>query len=126
MVCARWKLKSDKSFFAFLSGGGAKRLVPILLVGLLLFGAAGLIFGEREEAVAVSASEEDRLSSAIEAVSGVGRCRVMTTENADGEISAVVVLCDGAESAAVRARLTELISSLYGIRSSRIAILKLE
>jgi hypothetical protein len=118
-------LRSDRSFFAFLSGGGARRLVPILLVGLLLFGAAGLIFGEGESE-AVVLGEEDRLCSAIEAVSGVGRCRVMTTEGKDGEISAVVVLCDGAESAAVRDRLTELISSLYGIRSSRIAILKLE
>lgn len=119
-------MKSDKSFFAFLSAGGARRLIPILLAGLLLFGAAGLIFGEREEAVAVSVDEEDRLASAIEATDGVGRCRVMTTKNSEGEICAVVVLCDGAESAKVRERLTELISSLYGIRSSRIAILKLQ
>lgn len=117
-------MRSDKSFFAFLSKGGAKKILPLLIVGLLLF-LVGSSFSQDKEEATVEVSCEDRLVEACSQVRGVGRCRVMTTENSEGEICAVVVLCDGADSAAVRQSLTELISSLYGIRSSRIAILKM-
>lgn len=123
----RFKLKSDKSFFAFLQKGGAARILPLLLVGILLFLVGSGFFSKSEEAEApATLSEEERLAEAIADVEGVGRCKVMTTEGAGGEIVAAVVLCDGADSPTVRLRLTELISSLYGIRSSRIAILKME
>ena len=123
----RWKLKSDKSFFAFLSKGGAVRLLPLLLAGILLFLlGSGMFTQSGAEPTDTYPSEEERLEAAVSAVEGVGRCRVMTSVGQDGEIVAAVVLCDGADSPAVRLRLTELISSLYGIRSSRIAILKME
>jgi hypothetical protein len=122
----RLKLKSDKSFFAFLSKGGASKILPLLIVGILLFILGSGFFGESKEAEAVTQiTEEERLAMAIGEVEGVGRCKVMTTADEEGEIVAAVVLCDGADSPTVRLRLTELISSLYGIRSSRIAILKM-
>ena len=123
----RWKLKSDKSFFSFLSRGGARKFLPLLVFGVLLFILGSWISSpdEAEEGVAEMSAEES-LAEACSMVDGVGRCRVMVTENSEGEICAVVVLCDGAESAAVRKNLTELISSLYGIRSSRIAVVKME
>ena len=106
--------------------GGVGKLLPFLLAGLLLFALGSGLFSEEIVEEEASLSTEERLTLVCSGVEGVGRCKVMTTENGDGEIVAAVVLCDGADSAAVRLQLTELICSLYGIRSNRVAIIKME
>lgn len=117
-------MKSDKSFYAFISGGGAKKILPLLILGVLLFIiGSGFVFDGEEQAEEVTV--EQRLVEACSRVDGVGRCKVMTTEDSEGKICAVVVICDGADSPEVRLSLTELISSLYGIRTGRIAVLKM-
>ena len=58
---------------------------------------------------------------------GVGECRVMITYSADGKsVYGVAVLCEGAESPEVRANVTELLASLFGIGANRISILKID
>ena len=42
------------------------------------------------------------------------------------EVFSVAVICEGADDVSVRARLTELITSLYGIGANRVSIVKLE
>ena len=40
----------------------------------------------------------------------------------EGEVFAVAILCEGAESPKVRQKLTELVCSIYGIGSNRVTI----
>ncbi|MBO7197060.1 MAG: hypothetical protein J6V80_07065, partial [Clostridia bacterium] len=61
-------------------------------------------------------------------IEGVGECRVMITYDPDSReerVYAVLVLCEGADSASVRERITSSLSSVYGIGSHRIEIQKL-
>jgi type III secretory pathway lipoprotein EscJ len=118
-------LKSEGSFLSFLKGGGVKKILPLLAVGVALLVLSSPLFFGREEGETVSVSAEGELSELCSAIDGVGRCRVMITYGEGEEVAAVAVLCDGADSVEVRARLNELISSLYGIRTNRISVVKM-
>ena len=95
---------------------------------LLLFSTAG---EERTDA-GIQYEEEIRLTELCRRVKGVGDCYVMigyTTErvgysSSEKRVSSVTVLCDGADSARVRGELVELITSLYGIGSNRVTVLR--
>ena len=121
MENVRCRLKSDKSFTDYIKGGGAAKIIPIIILGivLILFGSG--IGGEREESVSVGA--EDKLCQMLSSVEGVGRCKVMINESEDGEVYAVAVLCDGAGHAKVRERVVSLIRSMYGIGANRVSVL---
>ena len=114
-------MKSDKSFLEFLKSGGLAKIIPFLILGavLIIFGSS---MGDTSEQ-AVSVGAEADLADTIASIEGVGRCKVMINQDGDGEICAVAVLCDGAESAKVRARVVSLLRSLYGIGSNRISVL---
>ena len=114
------KFPSDKSFFEFLGTkkGSPVWLILVLAVALLLFGVGG----QKEQ----EASASDETAELCSMISGVGECLVMITYRDGGEVFAVAVLCDGAESTVVRRDLTELICSLYGIGAHRVSILPLK
>jgi len=119
------KLKSDRSFTDFIRGGKLSALLPLLIIGVLLLLIPSLYNGGGSGESGAPTGEE-RLYEMCSLVEGVGECKVMITYSEGGdEVYAVAVLCEGAESAAVRARLVELIGSLYGIGSNRIAVLEL-
>ena len=113
-------MRSDKGFFEFIRGIITPRIAILVGAGILL-----LLFAGQPLLRTESADVSDELSELCSSVGGVGRCRVMTTCGADGEIEAVAILCDGADSAEVRSELSRLISSLYGIGYHRISILKI-
>ena len=71
-------------------------------------------------------SPEEELTEICSSLSGVGRCRAVICYGEGGSVSAVAVLCEGADSVFVRERITELITSLYGIGANRIAVLKID
>ena len=89
----------------------------LLLLGILLM----LI---PTESAATERDEEARVLEMCSGISGVGRCSVMLNTK-DGDVISAAVLCDGADSEAVRSDIKDLISSLYGIGYNRISILKL-
>jgi hypothetical protein len=100
----------------------------IWLVGLMLLGLILILIGNEQagEKIAVTQTEEMRATEMCAMMDGVGDCRVMMTYRPDSdEVYAVLVLCDGAESVAVRERITSLFTSLYGIGSHRVEIEKL-
>ncbi len=66
----------------------------------------------------------DDLAVLCSKIDGVGRCSVMINYDEGGSVSAVAVVCDGAESLSVREGLYKLISSLYGVGYNRISVLK--
>lgn len=114
---------SDSSFRSFLNfGGTAPKALIVLLIGFLL-----LLVGGREISVSEEVTDETKIAEMCSVTAGVGNCRVMVTHSSeDGGVYAVAVLCDGADSAEVRGRITEMICSLYGIGAHRVSVLKLE
>ena len=119
----RSRSDSDSGFRGFLNfSGTAPKAAIILIIGFLL-----LLLGGREISVAGDVTEETKIAEMCSVTAGVGECRVMVTYSPeDGGIYAVAVLCDGADSAEVRSRITEMLCSLYGIGSHRVSVLKLE
>ena len=116
------KSDSEGSFRSFLSHSGkAPKAAAILLLGALL-----IILGNAELGGQKDAREEEKIAEICSVPEGVGECRVMVTYSPNGEsVYAVAVLCEGAESAAVRGRITEMICALYGIGSHRVSVMKL-
>ena len=47
----------------------------------------------------------------------------MINEGESGEVYAVAVLCDGADSVKVRERIVDFMRSLYGIGANRVSVL---
>lgn len=123
---------------------GKKRLTFILIllsVGLLLVALSSVNKTEVTDSADLSEYKEEleeRLERLCSEVDGVGRCTVMVTfsrgeentykgskltESRPPEVLGVTVVCDGGDNATVRARLTEMLSALFGIGSNRIAVL---
>ena len=118
----RCNLRSDKSFAEYLrSRPSFAVIIAVALLGLLLIIASSVTPSVEDK------SEEESLSEICSSIEGVGRCRtVITYAEEDGEVFAVAVLCEGADSVFVKERVYKLITSLYGIGSNRVAVLKIE
>ena len=117
------KLKSDKSFIEFLrSGGGSLKIGVILLLGamLILIGSLG---GKGQ--TGEKPDTESRVAEMCALAEGVGRCEVMLTYSESGEVVSALVLCDGGDLPAVRARVSDMVSSLFGIGTNRIRVQKI-
>ena len=102
--------------------------VAVLAVFLIFFGASEK--AEEEQASASDARAEiEALCSSVE---GVGKCRVTVVFEPEGatggreRVYSVAVVCEGGDSIYVRARLVELITTLYGIGSNRVSVMKLQ
>ncbi len=116
------KSKSDKGFLDFLrSGGGSLKIWVILLLGaaLILIGSLG---GTDKKS---APDTETRVAEMCALAEGVGRCEVMLTYGSDGEVESALVLCDGGDLPSVRARVTDMVSSLFGIGTNRIMVQKI-
>ena len=128
-------MKKEKSFIEYLKALPlGTRLAACVAVLAVLF-AQGIspetaknialgVGGENTSDPDVS-DETAELAEVCSMVEGVGRCRVMINYTESGEVGAVAVLCDGADRTEVRSRLVGLISSLYGIGTHRISVLKI-
>ena len=107
---------------------GARLLLPLLLIGIVLLVAGAFSDKSSEEPLS---SEEERLGALCSGVEGVGECRVMisyeeTGRNSSDKVVGVAVVCEGGGSVAVQNRICMLITSLYGIGANRICILPLD
>ena len=94
-----------------------------LALGLILI----FIGGTEKETLADGVDQEERLAEICSGIAGVGDCTVIlyyAPEGADERIESVIVVCEGADSADVRLRLTEMLSSFFGIGTNRIKIEK--
>lgn len=116
------KSSSDRGIRDFLSGDkAATRLVGLVVIGLALILLAAFIPSNGGSTEAAG-GEEGRLCQVLSSMDGVGECVVMLTYDADGGVYAAAVLCEGAESLAVRQGVISLVTSLYGIGSNRVEI----
>ena len=108
----------------------------VLLAGVLL-----LVSGGREEnsdtaqtqtdADSFSLSDfETQLCRRLSAIDGAGRVELMLSLEQTGEavyavtFRGAIVLCDGAENAAVRLAVTQAVETVCGLTSDRITVLK--
>lgn len=103
-----------------------KSFLPIaiaLALGILLW-----CLGSTNETEEVSAvGMEERLAEICSGVEGVGECEILiyyskTDTRGDAAVESVLVICDGADSVDVRARLTAMLSSFFGIGTNRIRV----
>lgn len=126
-----------------------RRIVLIVcaaLVGAILVGASFIGKGENKEIQESKTLEEYKkelegeLEAACSMVRGVGRCEVIVTfsrgventyrgtvlvESRPPEVMGVSVICEGADSDEVRASVTDMMATLFGIGKNRISVMKL-
>ena len=114
-------------------GIGRILIIILLGVGLLLLTVGGR--EKSEENTAYTPDEEARLAELCSSLSGVGKCRVFIayeertvsySSRTEKVIVGVAVICEGGGNDSVKARLTSLIDSLYGIGANRIRIDRME
>ena len=112
-----------------------KRNKSVILVAALLLIGCLLIFSPSGEETVSDDNIEARLEELCSSLSGVGACRVMVTYNVVGKtyatdgrrvVESVTVVCKGADKVGVRAELTAMLSSLFGIGTNRIHISKMK
>ena len=89
-------------------------VLGIIVLAVLLIPARG---SEKTEAL----GEEEKLEALCSRIEGVGECHVMVTYR-EGEVYAVAIVCSGADDPKVRAKLVELVTSVYGIGANRVSI----
>ena len=70
------------------------------------------------------ADEEERLAEVVSRIEGAGESCVLLRMGKDQEKGGAVVVCPGADSAAVRLNITRAVSAYTGLGSDRIIILK--
>lgn len=123
---------------------GKKKIALILVLvslGLMLVALSSVSSPNESEPAGLSEYKEElekRLEKLCSEVDGVGRCSVMVTfsrgeentykgsqltESKPPRVLGVTVVCDGGESAAVRARLSQMLCALFDIGANRVAVL---
>lgn len=102
---------------------------PVLLV--LLLGCALMLLpgscradGEAAEQQALFEDDEQRLSAVLSRVEGVGEAAVLLRCGEEEEYLGAVVVCQGAESAQVRLRVTKTVAAFTGLGNDRIIVMK--
>ena len=119
------KLKLDNGFLSFIKTDGKNK--P-LVWGILLVGALLILLGVSTPTAQSTNTERDTAETLAEICSlaeGVGECEVMLTYGDGGEVVAALVLCEGASSPSVRARVVSMVSTLFGIGTHRIEVVKI-
>lgn len=67
---------------------------------------------------------EQRLEGILGQIEGVGRVKVMVTENVDGEAEGVLVVAEGADDIGVCLQLQYAVQTLLGTDAARIEIVR--
>lgn len=71
------------------------------------------------------ASVQSEIEAALAAFDGAGRLRlVLTVEPGTERWAGAVIVCEGADSPAVRLQLTQAVAALTGLSADRIAVVK--
>jgi hypothetical protein len=115
----------DKGFLKFIK---EKRDITKIAIVLTL-GLALIFLGNLSKEKTLESEEagiEERLTVLCSGVDGVGDCSVLVYYTPSDEVESVIVICEGADDARVRLRLTEMLSSFFGIGANRIRIEKMK
>ena len=119
----------DKGFLRYIKEKkDVTKIAIVLALGLIL-----LFLGTKSEKTVYESDPdtEERIAAACSDIDGVGDCRVYLYYSQDekkdsfNEVQSVIVVCEGADSIAVKLRLTEMLSSFFGIGANRVRIEKM-
>ena len=120
----------DKRIIGYLKGKKELTLFFIALaIGLIL-----IVLGSKDKDVPTASSSdlESRIAEACSGVEGVGECSVYVyysdTDSRSGtdSVESIIVICEGADSAEVRLKLTKMLSAFFGIGTNRVQIEKMK
>lgn len=93
----------------------------IFLVAILL-----LAFGGTTKSFTVNSSvrseSEEKLVRILTEINGVGKAEVMITENADGTVEGVVVVCEGANDIMTRNDVINAVKTALKLEKNNIAV----
>ena len=96
-----------------------------LLGVLLMLLPAGDRRESRGDAQQTAPTVQSEIEAALAAFDGAGRLRlVLTVEPGTERWAGAVIVCEGADSAAVCLRLTQAVAALTGLSADRIAVVK--
>lgn len=104
------------------------RVALILALGLFLIIIGS---GSEDDTEESEIGIEERLAEVCRDVDGVGECYVLVyyspikSRADEASVESVIVVCEGADSTDVRLRLTEMISSFFGIGTNRVRVEKM-
>ena len=104
------------------------RVALILALGLFLIIIGS---GSEDDTEESEIGIEERLAEVCTDVDGVGECYVLVyyspikSRADEASVESVIVVCEGADSTDVRLRLTEMISSFFGIGTNRVRVEKM-
>ena len=137
----------DKGFIAYVKGNKKlwKVILPLALgIILIVISSAGAQENNRADGSYTLDEYKENLERQIadicSDIEGVGKCRVFITfergeqsiykgsaviETKPPKILGVSVVCEGADNQTTRARVVEMLTSLFGIGANRVAVLKL-
>ena len=138
----------DKGFLSYIkkNRGVWKTVLPLALGIILIFISSSIGSREKNSGDGYYTLDEYKVKLEREIadicsdIDGVGKCRVFITfergeqnvykgssviETKPPKILGVSVICQGADNQAVKARVVEMITSLFGIGANRVAVLKL-
>lgn len=102
----------------------------LLLVGILLVVIAIPTSNDKESNVQSDGEEwsatemEERLEGILEQMQGVGDVHVMITYQDDAQVEGVVVVADGAGSAVIVQKITEVVRALFAVDSHKIMVIQ--
>ena len=116
----------DKGFLKFIKEKrDITKIAFVLALGLVLIFLGNASRGKTPES---EAGIEERLTELCSGVDGVGECSVLIyyADADEGAVESVIVICEGADNVEVRLRLTDMLSSFFGIGSNRIRIEKMK
>jgi stage III sporulation protein AG len=126
-------LKSLKEIFA---SSGLWKVGLLFALGLVLIAfGTGYTNNDNESLPTSVDALENRLADLCSSVEGVGECRILITYEEEREgyssktvsvISGIAVVCEGGDLPQVKSRVTELITSIFGIGANRVRIEKLK
>ena len=69
---------------------------------------------------------ESRITEVLSKIDGVGNALVLINSNNDNKINGVVVVCEGANDLQVKIVITEVLTTILGVSSDNIRILKMK
>lgn len=91
---------------------------------LMIIAAAILLLQFQPSAQDTQTELESRLSSILRQIEGVGNVRVMIVQREDEDAQGVLVVADGADDAGVCLRIQYAVTTLLGVESSEIEVMK--
>ncbi len=118
-------MRSVSKIGDFLKSEGVSRLIAPIAIGLAMLLLLSLIGSNERKSAEDKAAAEPTLAEMCSAIDGVGECKVMLTygNDGDGRVTSAAVIYTGGGGLETERELKELISSLYGIGTNRIAVI---